>query len=55
MEYAKALTAAIMAILVIIEQHFGASLNIPEWLADLIAVICAILVWLVPNRAASVH
>jgi len=51
-EYNKSWVALIMAILVIIEQHAGPSLGISEaWLTDLLAIITAFLVWLVPNRA----
>jgi len=52
MDYAKAYVAAIMAILVILDQHFQLSLGITEqWLMDLLAILSAFLVWAVPNRA----
>jgi len=51
-EYNKSWVALIMAILVIVEQHAGPTLGITEaWLTDLLAIIGAFLVWLVPNRA----
>lgn len=52
-EYNKSWVALIMAVLVILQQHFGLALGITEaWLTDLLAIISAFLVWLVPNRAA---
>jgi hypothetical protein len=51
MDHAKAYVAA-MAILVILEQHLQLSLGITEqWLTDLLAIMSAFLVWLIPNRA----
>jgi len=51
-EYAKSIVALIMAIVAILEQHFQLSLGITEaWVADGIAILTAILVYLVPNRA----
>ena len=51
-EYNKAWIALAMAVLAILEQifHFNPGIS-EEWIAGLIAVITAFLVWLVPNRA----
>jgi len=47
----KALVAAIMAILQILDSIFGISLGITEgWLHSVLAVLTPILVWYVPNR-----
>jgi hypothetical protein len=49
----KAIVALIMAILVILEQQAGLSLGIGEqWVTELLAIISAFLVWLVPNKPA---
>jgi len=51
MDNNKTYVALIMAILVIIEQHSELKLGIGEaWVTDLIAIISAFLVWLVPNK-----
>jgi|GEM_PF-3572501 len=50
----KAIVALIMAVLVIIEQQAGLTLGMSEaWVTDLLAIISAFLVWLVPNKATA--
>jgi hypothetical protein len=49
----KAIVAAIMSILALIEIAFGFNVGhdlTEEWLLGLIAILTPILVWLVPNR-----
>ena len=51
-EYAKSIVALIMAIVAIIEQHFDWTLGITEeWVTDGIAILTALLVYLVPNSS----
>lgn len=53
-EYSKAIVAAIAAILVVVEQIWGLKLGVSEeFLTSLIAIIGAILVWLIPNTSAT--
>ena len=51
---AKAIVAAIMAILAVLDQIFGIHFpGISEaWITSLIVLLTPFFVWLVPNRAA---
>lgn len=56
-EYNKAIVAALLGILGIIEEFAGASIDgIGErWVTTAIFVILAVLVWAVPNHPGSAH
>jgi hypothetical protein len=50
-EYSKAIAAAVVAVLALIEIFFGWDLGIgEEWVLSILAVLGPIVVWLVPNR-----
>ena len=51
-EFNKAIVAAIMAILVLIDQIWGISFPhlSEEWITGILVVLTPILVWLVPNK-----
>ena len=50
-ENAKAIVAAIMAILVVVDQVFALKIGVSEEVVTIvIAVITPLLVWLVPNH-----
>lgn len=52
--HAKAIVAAIMAILVVIDQVGGYSLGISEqYVTMLLTVLTPLFVWLTPNKAGS--
>lgn len=49
-EYSKAIAAAVVAVLALIEIFFGWDLGIgEEWVLSILAVLTPILVWAVPN------
>lgn len=48
----KAIAAAIMSLLTLLELYFGFKSGITEeWLLALIAILTPIIVWIIPNRA----
>ena len=54
-ENAKAIVAAIMAILVVIDQVFALKVGVSEEVVTIvISVITPLLVWLVPNHRPEV-
>lgn len=55
-EYNKAIVAAIMAILVVVDQIWGIGIGAvftEEVITIILAALIPILVWLVPNSASS--